>query len=394
MSRKKIIIPVLVLGAGVGITAWKLGFGRAADPNRILLHGNIELTEVDISFKSSGRITELLVKEGDTVKQGQVIARLDVAEVRSARDRERAALDGAQSGLQQIKTGIQFQTETLARDLDVRAADLKQAEARLAELTAGSRRQEIEQARAGVEELRTQNAQAALDWQRAQRLYANDDISTAQRDSFKTRAESTAAALKRAQEVLALVEEGPRKEQIDQARAAVDRARAAVRLSAAGRIDLERRKQEQTGRQADVERARAQLAVLETQLGDRVAVAPCDGVVLTKSAEAGEVVAAGATVVTVGEIARPWVRGYIHEQDLGRVKPGMTAEVSSDSYPGKTYRGQVTFINSEAEFTPKTIQTEQERVKLVYRIKIEVANPQSELKLNMPVDAVILRNGK
>jgi HlyD family secretion protein len=142
-------------------------------------------------------------------------------------------------------------------------------------------------------------------------------------------------------------------------------------------------------REAELERARAQLAVLEVQLSERVLKSPVAGVVLSKNAERGEVVAGGAPVVTIGEMAKPWLRGYIAERHLGRVKPGQAAEVTTDSYPGKKYAGRVTFISSEAEFTPKQIQTEDERQKLVYRIKIELENPRLELKLNMPADAVL-----
>jgi len=119
-------------------------------------------------------------------------------------------------------------------------------------------------------------------------------------------------------------------------------------------------------------------------------VCPVDGVVLVKSAEPGETVAAGTTVLTVGDIERPWLRGYIGERDLGRVKLGQRVRVTTDSYPGKVYWGRVSFIAAEAEFTPKEIQTPEERVKLVYRIKVDLANPRHELKSNMPADAEIL----
>jgi HlyD family secretion protein len=112
--------------------------------------------------------------------------------------------------------------------------------------------------------------------------------------------------------------------------------------------------------------------------------------VLVKSADVGEVLAPGTTVVTVGDIDHPWLRGYINETDLGKVRIGSPVKVTSDSYKGKVYNGKVSFISSQAEFTPKQIQTQQERVKLVYRIKIDVENPGRELKSNMPVDAEIM----
>ncbi|HZS51893.1 MAG TPA: efflux RND transporter periplasmic adaptor subunit, partial [Bryobacterales bacterium] len=154
--------------------------------------------------------------------------------------------------------------------------------------------------------------------------------------------------------------------------------------------EMKRREQELATRRAEVARAKANLALIDSQLADTTAVSPVDGVVLVKSADVGEVLAAGATVVTIGDIDHPWLRGYINETDLGRVKLGSKARITTDSYPGKAYNGRISFIASEAEFTPKQIQTKQERVKLVYRIKIEVDNPQHELKSNMPADAEIL----
>jgi HlyD family secretion protein len=130
--------------------------------------------------------------------------------------------------------------------------------------------------------------------------------------------------------------------------------------------------------------------VVDAQLADAVAASPVNGVVLVKTAEVGEILAPGTTFVTIGEMDRPWMRAYIGELDLGRVNLGMKVKVTTDSFPGKVYWGRVTFISSEAEFTPKQIQTPEERVKLVYRIKIEVENPGHELKLNMPAEAEVL----
>ena len=111
--------------------------------------------------------------------------------------------------------------------------------------------------------------------------------------------------------------------------------------------------------------------------------------VLVKSAEPGEVIAAGTTIVSIGDLDHPWLRAYVGETDLGRVKLGAKVKLTTDSYPGKIYDGTVSFISSEAEFTPKQIQTKEERVKLVYRIKVDVDNANHELKNNMPVDAEI-----
>jgi len=161
-------------------------------------------------------------------------------------------------------------------------------------------------------------------------------------------------------------------------------------MTEANALEIKRREQELMTRHADIEQAKAGLALIDSQLADTVAVSPADGVVLVKAADTGEILAPGTSVVTVGDIDHPWLRGYIDEKDLGKLKIGSKANVTTDSYPGKLYKGRVSFIASEAEFTPKQIQTQQERVKLVYRIKIELENPARELKSNMPADAEIV----
>jgi HlyD family secretion protein len=231
---------------------------------------------------------------------------------------------------------------------------------------------------------------AKKDWDRAQTLFKNDDISASQFDGFRNHWESADAALKQANQRAALVFAGPRVEQVDGAAAQVVHARGALKMAEANALELKRREQELATRRAEIERSRANLAQVDAQLADTLVVSPVDGVVLVKSADVGEVLAAGATVVTIGDIDHPWLRAYINETDLGKVKLGSKARITTDSYPGKVYDGHVSFISSEAEFTPKQIQTQEERVKLVYRIKIEVDNRLHELKSNMPADAEIV----
>jgi HlyD family secretion protein len=329
------------------------------------------------------------VNEGDLVQPAQVIARLDRDQLLRQREQSQAALESARAQLAQAETAVSWQRETLAADVAQRGADLQAAEARLAELQNGARPQEIQEAKAAVDNAEAEAARAKSDWERAQRLHKNDDISTSQFDQFRSRFESAAAMLKQARERYALIAAGARKEQIDAASSQVARSRAALRMGEANSLELRRRQQEIATRRAEIERARAQLAVVDAQLADTIAVSPVGGVVLVKSADVGEVLAPGAAVVTIGDIDHPWLRGYVNETDLGRVKLGAKVKITTDSFPGKAYWGRVTFISAEAEFTPKQIQTQEERVKLVYRVKIEVDNPRHELKSNMPADAEI-----
>jgi HlyD family secretion protein len=392
MKKKKIaIVAAVFVAAVIAVNVWKR-YSKNADPDRIRVSGNIELTEVDIAFKIPGRLVERTVDEGDAVRKGQLIARIDRETLERQRARELAGALAAETQLPQLRTAILFQREAILQEAALRRAEIAAAEAQLAKLVAGSRPQEIQYAKAAVADAQSQFAQAKADWERAQQLIKTDDITRMQYDQYQARYRSAEAALKRAEENLALVVEGPRKEDIEAARAQLERARAALRYNEAQNIDLKRREQEIETRRAEIERARAQLRMAEAQLADTVAYSPVDGVVLVKSADPGEVLAAGATVLKIGDLDRPWLRAYIREQDLGRVKLGMPATVTTDSYPGKQYPGKVSFISSEAEFTPKHIQTTEERVKLVYRIKIALENPHHELKANMPVDAVIQLN--
>jgi len=385
------IIRLAVVGVAVLLVGyWAVTRWTGARQTSLKISGNIELTQVDIAFKVPGKLLERAVDEGQSVKKGTLIARLDPEQTKRQRDREQAGLLSAEAQLQQSVTAAAYQKESQAADLQLRRAELAQAQARLAELTAGSRRQEIEEARAAVDQATTEEQRAQNDWDRAQTLHKTDDISTSQYDQFQRNYRAAAAQARQVRERLNMVMEGPRQEQIAQARAQVERAQAAVRLSEAARLEVKRRDEEVQARRAERERASFQVQVLESQLNDTQAYAPVDGTVLTKAAEVGQILAAGTTVVTLGDLDHPWVRGYINEKDLGRIKLGAKAKVTTDSFPGKVYWGQISYIASEAEYTPKQIQTQEERVKLVYRIKIEIPNPQHELKSNMPVDAEIV----
>jgi HlyD family secretion protein len=388
MSKRVIIIAAILCLGVVGALAYR---NLHSQPdNRIRISGNIELTQINVGFKVSGRLIERAVDEGDVVKKGMVVARLDQEQLIRQRESAQAALAQAQAQLAQASTTVEWTRESQSSDLAQRRADLAQAQAKLRELEAGSRPQETQEARAAVESARAESDRAQKDWERGQTLYKRDDISTSQYDQYRARAESAAAALRQAQERFGMVQEGPRKETIEAARAQVNRAAAGVEWGGAQRLDVTRKQQDVTGRRADIDRARAQLALIDSQLADTVAISPIDGVALVKSANVGEILAPGTTVVTIGDIDHPWLRGYINERDLGRVKIGMRAKVTADSYPGKVYNGRVSFIASEAEFTPKQIQTSEERLKLVYRIKIDVENPQHELKSNMPADGELV----
>lgn len=387
--NRKLISVLLIAAAGVALAVWWFGFRNPQAEDTVKISGNIELTEVNIAFKTPGKLVELNVREGDKVKAGDIVGRLDTAQLESQKRALEAVIATAEARLAQTRSAISFQGQNLEGMILQRRAEVAAAESQLKELQAGSRTQEKEQARAAAAQAQAEAARAEADWKRAQTLYASEDISTADRDRAQAAYEATQAALRQARQRLALVEEGPRAETIQTAQAQLARAKAALRATEAGRFEMDRLHQELPARAADIEQAKANLAAIGTQLADAVARSPIDGVVLVKAAENGEVLAAGTTIATIADLARPWLRGYVGELYQGLVRIGSPVEVRTDSFPDRVFQGRLSFLSAEAEFTPKQIQTEEERVKLVYRVKIDLENADGALKSNMPADAYI-----
>ena len=389
-QTKKRVLPILLLMVVLGLVAFLWWDGTGEEEPDIFLSGNIELTTMKLAFTVPGRLIELNVEEGNAVKKGMIIARLEQQQLLRQREQALATLASAQSRLAELEAFLQYQTENVEAQIEQRRAELMLARATLEELLSGSRVQEIAEARAVLERVQTEQEKARRDWERAETLYEKEDISTSQFDQYQAAFEAAGASVRQAEERLALLIEGPRQENIQAARAQVARAEAGLRLAESLRLDIQRNRQGLETARAEIQGSNAQVGFIDAQLDEIVAVSPIDGVVLVKTAEVGEVLAAGTPVVEIGDLDHPWLRGYIGEEDLGRVKLDAQVKVTTDSFPGKVYPGRVSFISSEAEFTPKQIQTTSERVKLVYRIKIEVSNPEHELKLNMPSDAEIL----
>jgi HlyD family secretion protein len=297
-----------------------------ARSGELVLSGNFEVDDAQLGFKTPGRVIGRTVREGDRVQSGQLIARLDDAEQQS--------------------------------QLALRRAELAAAEAQLAELEAGSRPQEIAAAAATLRSAEADRDRVRLDFARQEELRKKQVISDRDFETAQAQLKVAEARAAEAAERLKLIQEGPRVETIRQARARTEQARAAVALAT-------------------------------TQLENTRLTSPLAGVVLSHNIEPGEFVSAGTPVVTVAETTHLWVRAYLDQPDLGRVRHGQKVVVRTDSFPGRDFEGVVGFIASEAEFTPKTVQTPKERVKLVFRLKIDVANPKDELKPGMPADVII-----
>jgi len=320
---------LLVIVVIAGIAWWRWHAVTLANAHAIRGSGIIEITEVDVAFEVPGTIAERFVDEGALLDRGEPIARLDDREYR-----------------------LQVERATAAK-----AA----AEARYSLLMKGPRGQEVDQALAAVEAADSDFETTQRDYERAKSLYDTQVVSRAEFDKVNTAFSTARANRDRAHAALAMLKEGFRTEEVEEGRALL--------------------------READKALAIAELNLSRCQL-----FAPRAGRVLSKNREAGETVPAGASIVTLGDLTRPWLNLYIGERDLGRVSLGMPAEVTVDSFPDRPFPGKVTFISEKSEFTPKNIQTQDERVKLVYRVKIELENRDQALKAGMPADAAIPLN--
>jgi len=297
---------------------------RAAERGRLTASGTVEATEAQLGFQVPGRIDSVRVREGDRVRAGDVLATLDRAEARARREQGAARLAGARALLE--------------------------------ELERGARREELAQARAGRDAAQQRLDDAQRDFDRSQELIRTQVVSQQVFDKARTALDVARSQYQQADEQYRLVATGPRRERIAAQRAAVAQAEAALRAA-------------------------------DAQLANMTVRAPFGGVVTVRHREPGEIVGAGAAVLSLLNRDDRWIRIYVSEARIGAVHVGQKATITNDTFRGKTYEGEVEYVSSEAEFTPKNVQTTEERVKLVYAVKVRVVGDATyELKSGMPAD--------
>jgi HlyD family secretion protein len=330
--RRTVLIALLlaVAGAAAGMTWWLTH--REPATQELTLYGNVDLRQVELPFNNSERIAAVLVQEGDRVQRGQVLSRLDTSRL-----------------------------EPQVAQAEAQASAQRQVVERLHH---GSRPEEIAQARANVQSAKADAANARRQYERLKTLFegsAGRAVSQEDRDNAKAALDVAEAKLAVNQKALDLAIAGPRKEEV---------AEAEARLRA----------------------DEAQLALLRQQLADAQLVAPVDAVVRTRLLEPGEMASPQKPVFSLAIVDPKWVRAYVSEPDLGKVRPGMAASVAVDSSPGQRFDGWVGFISPVAEFTPKAVQTEELRTSLVYEVRVFVKDPSDELRLGMPATVYLSRD--
>ena len=296
------------------------------DAGQLTLYGNVDIRQLDVAFRVGGRISKVLAEEGEEVRAGDVLAELD------------------DEPLRQIHAAA--------------SANLAMQESVLLKLERGYRAEEVAQAEAAVVSARAQADHALREFARIERLRVSNAVSQKDFDSAKAAFVDAGAGLKAATENFAKLKSGYQTEDVDAQR-------------------------------ATVAAARAQLDQARTALDDAVLKAPQDGVVLTRVREAGAVIQSGQTVYTLSLTKPVWIRAYVKQPKLGLIKPGMPVRVTVDSAPEKSWPGAVGFISPRAEFTPKSVETQDVRDDLVYRIRVIAEDPENVMRQGMPVTVTI-----
>lgn len=331
--RKRFLLTGLIVAAlaAVGWYVWDTHYRQ--DPNLLTLYGNVDIRQVSAAFEISGRIASMAVEEGDQVKAGDELAKLT--------------------------------TRTIDLQIAEARAQVDSAQAQLDRMINGSRPQEVRQARDRVEQ---SEAQLKLAQQRLKRLEdANDGeyglaVSKLDIEEAQTQVTVADATLKEARETYSLAKEGPRREDVNRSR-------------------------------AQLAQAKAQLAQLKHRIEQSTLKSPADAVVRSRVQEPGDMTSASHPVYTLAKTSPKWVRTYVSEPYLSRLRPGMAAKVYTDSEPEKPVVGTIGYISSVAEFTPKEVQTEDLRTALVYEVRVIVKDPKNQLRLGMPATVRIELGG-
>jgi HlyD family secretion protein len=321
MSKRRLaLLIVLLLAIAAGGYAW-LQHKPSAANGMLTLYGNVDIREVQPAFNDTGHVTTILVQEGAVVKRGQLLATLDDTRYAAA--------------LAQAKAQMQNQKQVLDK------------------LLAGSRPEEIAQAKATMDALKATYLNDEANYRRYAMLATTNAASIQQRDNAKAAFDTSRQQYEAAKQAHILAVKGPRAEDIAAARAAYEASVAAVALA-------------------------------QREFDDTRLYAAADGIVEDRILEPGDMASPNTPVFTIALTSPLWVRAYVPETKLGHIRLGMAATISTDSYPGRVYHGWVGYLAPTSEFTPKTVETPELRVALVYQLRVYVCDGRNELRLGMP----------
>jgi HlyD family secretion protein len=385
LKKRLILIVFLVLLVGVGAMVYR---GQRKERLAELYYsGTIEATQANLAFQVSGRVSTVFFDEGQAVEKNQVLAVLDQEEFRARRDQASSDWVRSQENLKQLETILEINRKVLPAEVERVKATVQALQSQLAELEAGYRVQEVEQARYAYEQAQFALEEARKDKIRYERLFERKIVAEKDKDAVDLKYETALKAYEGAKKAYELLKEGYRKESIETARSRLAEGQAALKQARDNLKKIEAIESEVEAARAQVQSAKAALELAEIHLAYTELRAPFNGILVSRNVEPGEVVTPGQEVLSLSDLSEVDLKVFVDETEIGKVKPGQQVDVKIDTFPSKTYTGQVSFISPEGEFTPKMIQTQKERVKLVYLVKITIPNPNLELKTGMPADA-------
>lgn len=383
-KQRSRFLAIMIITLAAGTLAWWFFLrGQAAPKEIVALSGRIESDDAAVAAKTSGRIREITVREGDLVKSGQVIATLDDDQIKAREEQERAAVTQAEAKVVQAQQEISVLEAQLQQNRLAMTQSQADAQGRVSQAQA-----EVAAAEASLAQARATLKQAVYDKEKFTTLVKQGVVSDRESMQYTTAAETQEAVVAAAER------------QVEAARGALHAAKASLdnpAIRAAQVAAIERQiSQAQTvvaWSQADANRARSRLQEAQANRRDLNIVAPFDGTIATRAAEPGEVVAAGAPIVTLVNLNQVYLRGFIPEGDIGRIRVGQPARIYLDSNTKKPLEATVSRIDPQASFTPENTYFRDDRVKQVVGVKIQLTNPQGFAKPGMPADGEVLVEG-
>jgi len=375
-----------IIAAAAGAVALVIGFvwwraHRAAGAGELVLHGNVDLRQVELAFNNSERIASVLVEEGNRVKKGQVLARLDTSRLEPQVAQAEAQAAAQRDVVERLHHGSRPDEIAQSR------AQVSAQQHVVDKLHHGSRPEEIAQAKANVDSAQADLVNARRQYERYKVLTPKGAATQQDLDNAKAALDVAEAKLAVNQKAWELAEVGPRKEDIEEAEATLAANQRALDLAVEGP-----RKEDIAQAEAQLRANEAQVALLRQMLADAQLIAPTDAIVRTRILEPGEMSSPQKPVLSLAIVDPKWIRAYVSEPDLGKLHPGMPATVVVDSFPNRRFEGWVGFISPVAEFTPKTVQTDELRTSLVYEVRVFVKDPSDDLRLGMPASVVLDTN--
>lgn len=377
--RKTLLVGLIALAVVGAAAAWKYFSGRAA-ADRFVLSGTIEADEINVGSKVAGRIAAVLVKEGQEVKQGEPLIRFESFDLDARRADAMAAIAQAEANLEKMKN-LSRPEEIAQAKAQAQAAWMNYEMARN-----GPRQQEIDAARADLKAAEADYEVAKVTLARVSRLAQSGDLSRQDYDNAKASADRASARRDAAREKLEMLVAGTRKEEIE-------RAQEQYKLAAANSQMVERgaRKEDIQTAQAQLDRARAALQQIETQLAELEVKAPADAFVEVLQVRPGDLINANSPVATLVEVNRLWVRVYVPEPEKGNTQLGKEVSVTVDTFKNESFKGTIEHIASRGEFTPRNVQTRDERAHQVFAVRVRLDNSSRKLSAGMAADVTIMK---